>query len=184
MGREGSRGLQEPLGKHKPLGKVLTLQVRWHLTKKKAFHLEETAQRSREGSVRCVLETAMRLASWVNRGHGGWKGGLGPPHWGPENTARIWTLLEAVGMLKCSHRELATQKCFLSGIYMFLALWPPTPSPTHSTRQCGTSAQSAVFTHSASTTELVLCLTFGYYRNWIPWWSVSCLDRKAMHGKV
>lgn len=51
MGREGSSGLQEPVGRHKPLGKVFTLQVRWHLTKKQAFLLEEIVHKGAEKGV-------------------------------------------------------------------------------------------------------------------------------------
>lgn len=76
VGREGSSGLQEPVGRHKPLGKVFTLQVRWQLTKKKAFHLEETVHKGAEkecavcagncnGLSRLSEQRTRRLEGWA-----------------------------------------------------------------------------------------------------------------------
>lgn len=51
VGSAGRSTLQEPLGRHKPLGNMVTLQVKWHLTKKTASYLERSVHKGAETGV-------------------------------------------------------------------------------------------------------------------------------------
>lgn len=85
------------------------------MTKKNAFHLEGSVHRKAKTTV-CAGNGKAHWAEWRVWRLEGWAS------MGPESPARIWTVLEAMGMLKCSNRKLARWKRFFLRVCMFLAL--------------------------------------------------------------